>query len=46
MDGSVFYCPDMVPNKLLENAKMVRFLNANYQDILAEFETLAAAETV
>lgn len=32
--------------KLLDNAKVVRFLNGNYGDILAEFETLAAAETV
>lgn len=32
--------------KLLENAKVVRFLSINYQDILAEFETLAAAESV
>ena len=32
--------------KLLDNAKIVRFLNGNYGDILAEFETLAAAETM
>jgi ParB/RepB/Spo0J family partition protein len=32
--------------KLLDNAKVVRFLNGNYGDILAEFETLAAAETM
>jgi ParB-like chromosome segregation protein Spo0J len=32
--------------KLLENAKVVRFLNANYQEILAEFEAFAAADTV
>jgi ParB/RepB/Spo0J family partition protein len=32
--------------KLLDNAKVVRFLNGNYGDILAEFETLAAAEGV
>jgi hypothetical protein len=30
--------------KLMENAKVVRFLNANYGDFLAEFERLAAAE--
>lgn len=32
--------------KLLDNAKVVRFLNGNYGDILSEFETLAAAEGV
>ncbi len=32
--------------KLLENAKVVRFLNGNYRDMLSEFETLAAAEGV
>ena len=32
--------------KLLDNAKVVRFLNTNHRDILAEFESLAAAETL
>jgi len=32
--------------KLLDNARVVRFLNGNYGDILSEFETLAAAEGV
>jgi hypothetical protein len=32
--------------RLLENGKVVRFLKANYAEILAEFETLAAAEAV
>ncbi|MEI7938036.1 MAG: plasmid partitioning protein RepB C-terminal domain-containing protein [Verrucomicrobiota bacterium] len=32
--------------KLLDNVKVVRFLNGNYGDILAEFERLAAAEGV
>jgi ParB-like chromosome segregation protein Spo0J len=32
--------------KLLENARVVRFLNGDYQDIIAEFERLAATETV
>jgi hypothetical protein len=32
--------------KLLDNAKVVRFLNANYRDILPEFEAIAAAETL
>jgi len=32
--------------KLLENAKVVRFLTGNYQDIMAEFERLAATESV
>ena len=32
--------------KLLDNARVVRFLNGNYGDILAEFERLAAAEGV
>jgi hypothetical protein len=31
--------------KLLENAKVVRFLNANYREILSEFEGIAAAES-
>jgi hypothetical protein len=32
--------------KLLDNAKVVRFLNANYSDIFPEFEAITAAETV
>lgn len=32
--------------RLLENAKIVRFLNGNYPDILAEFESIAATDTV
>jgi ParB-like chromosome segregation protein Spo0J len=32
--------------KLLDNAKVVRFLNGNYRDMLSEFETLAAAEGI
>jgi hypothetical protein len=32
--------------KLIDNAKVVRFLNGNYRDILSEFESLAAAETL
>jgi hypothetical protein len=29
--------------KLLENAKVVRFLNGNYRDFLTEFEAIAVA---
>jgi hypothetical protein len=32
--------------KLLENAKVVRFLNANHPEIFSEFETIAAAESL
>ena len=32
--------------KLLDNAKVVRFLNAHYSDIFPEFEALVAAETI
>ena len=32
--------------KLLENAKVVRFLNGNYRDILSEFESLTAADSL
>jgi ParB-like chromosome segregation protein Spo0J len=32
--------------KLLENAKVVRFLNGNYSDILAQFESIASSETL
>jgi hypothetical protein len=32
--------------KLLDNAKVVRFLNGNYRDMLSEFESLAAAQGV
>ena len=32
--------------KLLDNAKVVRFLNANHPDIFTEFESLAAAEAL
>ena len=32
--------------KLVDNAKVVRFLNTNYPDIFSEFEGIAAAETL
>ncbi len=32
--------------KLLENARVVRFLTANYGEILSEFESIAAVETL
>jgi hypothetical protein len=32
--------------KLLENARVVRFLKANYSDLFSEFESIAAAETL
>lgn len=32
--------------KLLENAKLVRFLSVNYSDILAQFEDIAATESL
>jgi ParB-like chromosome segregation protein Spo0J len=32
--------------KLLENAKVVRFLNANYPEIFGEFESISLADTV
>ena len=32
--------------RLLENAKVVRFLNGNYPEILRALETMAAAETL
>jgi ParB-like chromosome segregation protein Spo0J len=32
--------------RLLENAKVVRFLTASYRDLLSEFESTAASETV
>jgi ParB-like chromosome segregation protein Spo0J len=32
--------------KLLDNAKVVRFLNGNYRDLLTEFESLATAQGV
>ena len=32
--------------KLLENAKVVRFFNSNYPDILSEFETIVAIDTM
>src|SRR6266853_2518484 len=32
--------------KLLDNAKVVRFLNANYPDICPEFEAISATETL
>lgn len=32
--------------RLLENARVVRFLHGNHPDILAEFEKIAAAETM
>jgi hypothetical protein len=32
--------------KLIDNAKVVRFLNGNHPDIFSEFESIAAAETL
>ena len=32
--------------RLLDNAKVVRFLNTNHADILSEFETIVAAESL
>jgi len=32
--------------KLLDNAKVVRFLNTNHSDILSEFESITAAESL
>jgi hypothetical protein len=32
--------------KLLDNAKVARFLNANFPDIFPEFEAIAAAESL
>jgi len=32
--------------KLLENAKVTRFLKSNFPDILGEFEVIIAAETL
>ena len=32
--------------KLIDNAKVVRFLNTNHSDILSEFESIAAAESL
>jgi hypothetical protein len=32
--------------KLIDNAKVVRYLNANHPDIFSEFESIATAETV
>jgi ParB-like chromosome segregation protein Spo0J len=32
--------------KLIDNAKVVRFLNTNHADILSEFEAIAAAESL
>ena len=41
-----FTCARGYIKKLLDNAKVVRFLNANHPDIFTEFESLAAAETL
>ena len=39
-------CARSYIKKLLENAKVVRFLNTNHPEIYSEFETIVAAETV
>ena len=39
-------CARAYIKKLLDNVKVVRFLNANYRDIFPEFEAIAAAETL
>jgi hypothetical protein len=41
-----FTCARGYIKKLLDNAKVVRFLNANYSDIFPEFEAIAAAEAM
>jgi ParB-like chromosome segregation protein Spo0J len=42
----VLTCARAYIKKLLENAKVIRFLNTNYPEILAEFEAIAASETL
>jgi hypothetical protein len=32
--------------RLVDNAKVVRFLNAHYADIFSEFEAIAGAESL
>lgn len=39
-------CARSYIKKLIDNGKVVRFLNTNYPDIFAEFESLALAESV
>jgi hypothetical protein len=39
-------CARAYIKKLLDNAKVVRFLNANFHDIFPEFEAIAAAEAL
>ena len=39
-------CARSYIKKLLENAKVVRFLNANYPEIYSEFESVALADSV
>ncbi len=41
-----FTCARGYIKKLLENPKVVKFLTANYPDLLAEFESIAASETL
>ena len=39
-------CARSYTKKLLENAKVVRFLNTNHPEIYSEFETIVAAESL
>ena len=39
-------CPCGYIKKLLNNAKVVRFLNANFSDIISGFEGIVAAEAL
>ena len=39
-------CPRSYIKKLLENAKVVRFLNANHSEIFSEFESISAVEGI
>ncbi len=41
-----FTCARGYIKKLLDNAKVVRYLNTNHSDIFTEFESLAASDTV
>ena len=41
-----YTCARACIKKLLDNTKVVKFLTANNPDILAEFESIAASETL
>jgi hypothetical protein len=42
----IYTCARAYIRKLLDNSKVLRFLNAHYADLVPEFESIATSETL